>query len=80
MSRIEHVIPVEHGYDDIEQQWSCTEDGYTPTIGVGYGSLGGELYWYATTDVFAHRISEMRSAGSGRRSTRRSAAPSPRRR
>lgn len=51
---IEHAIPVAKGYDDIEQLWSSTEVGYTPTMGVGYGGLGGELYWYAHTNVFEH--------------------------
>lgn len=51
---IEHALPVADAYDDVEQLWSATEVGYTPTMGVGYGGLGGELYWYAHTDVFAH--------------------------
>jgi imidazolonepropionase-like amidohydrolase len=51
---IEHAVPVAHGYDDLKQLWSATEVGYTPTMGVGYGGLGGELYWYAHTNVFEH--------------------------
>ena len=51
---IEHAIPVARGYGDIEQLWSGTEVGYTPTMGVGYGGLGGEIYWYAHTNVFEH--------------------------
>ncbi len=51
---VEHAVPIAHGYDDLEQLWSGTEVGYTPTMGVGYGGLGGELYWYAHTDVFEH--------------------------
>jgi imidazolonepropionase-like amidohydrolase/Tol biopolymer transport system component len=51
---IEHAIPIERGYADVMQLWSGTEVGYTPTIGVGYGGLWGENYWYATTDVFDH--------------------------
>ncbi|MEM6295729.1 MAG: amidohydrolase family protein, partial [Myxococcota bacterium] len=51
---IEHAVPVANGYDDLEQLWVGTEVGYTPTMGVGYGGLGGELYWYAHTNVFEH--------------------------
>lgn len=51
---IEHAVPVEKGYDDMKQLWSGTEVGYTPTMGVGYGGLGGEIYWYAHTNVFEH--------------------------
>ncbi len=51
---IEHAIPVAKGYDDVKQLWSGTAVGYTPTMGVGYGGLGGEIYWYAHTNVFEH--------------------------
>lgn len=49
---IEHAIPIAKGYRDVVQLWSGTEVGYTPTIGVGYGGLWGENYWYAHTNVF----------------------------
>jgi len=49
---IEHALPVARAYRDVSQLWSGTEVGYTPTIGVGYGGLGGENYWYAHTNVF----------------------------
>jgi hypothetical protein len=29
------------------QLWGRTKVGYTPTLGVAYGGLGGENYWYA---------------------------------
>src|SRR6185503_17128728 len=51
---IEHSIPIAAGYKDLVQLWSGTKVGYTPTLGVGYGGLFGETYWYAHGDVFAH--------------------------
>jgi len=51
---IEHAVPVANGYADMKQLWSGTDVGYTPTMGVGYGGLGGEIYWYAHTNVFEH--------------------------
>lgn len=51
---IEHAVPVAAIYDDVVQLWSATEVGYTPTLGVAYGGLMGENYWYAQTDVWAH--------------------------
>jgi imidazolonepropionase-like amidohydrolase/Tol biopolymer transport system component len=50
---VEHSIPVGAIYDDVEQLWGGTKVGYTPTLGVAYGGLMGELYWYAHTDVWA---------------------------
>ncbi|HEY8379309.1 MAG TPA: amidohydrolase family protein, partial [Nannocystis sp.] len=49
---VEHALPVPAVYADVLQLWSGTKVGYTPTLGVAYGGLGGELYWYATTDVW----------------------------
>ena len=49
---IEHAIPVANVYDDVLQFWSQTEVGYTPTLVVAYGGLGGENYWYRFTDVW----------------------------
>ncbi len=51
---IEHAVPVARGYADVLQLWSGTEVGYTPTIGVGYGGIWAENYWYAHTNVFEH--------------------------
>jgi hypothetical protein len=51
---IEHALPVAVGYADVVALWSGTGVGYTPTLGVGYGGLWGENYWYAHTEVFAH--------------------------
>jgi imidazolonepropionase-like amidohydrolase len=51
---IEHAIPVANAYKDVVQLWAGTRVGYTPTMGVGYGGLSGEVYWYAHTNVFEH--------------------------
>jgi Tol biopolymer transport system component/imidazolonepropionase-like amidohydrolase len=51
---VEHSIPVANIYDDIKQLWSQTEVGYTPTLGVAYGGIWGENYWYEKTDVWKH--------------------------
>ncbi len=51
---IEHSLPVANIYDDIKQMWNQTEVGYTPTLGVAYGGIWGENYWYDKTDVWAH--------------------------
>lgn len=50
---IEHTFPVEIVYKDVLQFWKNTEVGYTPTLGVGYGGLSGEYYWYEHDDVWA---------------------------
>ena len=31
---------------------SQSATGYTPTLGVAYGGLSGELFWYDRTDVW----------------------------
>lgn len=49
---VEHAIPVAPLYGDVLQLWSQTHVGYTPTLGVAYGGLMGENYWYAKTDVW----------------------------
>jgi len=49
---IEHAISLARGYDDVEQLWSQSGTGYTPTFGVAYGGLSGELYWYEHTNVW----------------------------
>ncbi|ANM32435.1 amidohydrolase [Acidobacteria bacterium Mor1] len=52
---LEHAIPIARGYDDVEQMWSQTEVGYSPTFGVCYGGLSGETYWYDRTDVWRNK-------------------------
>jgi imidazolonepropionase-like amidohydrolase/Tol biopolymer transport system component len=51
---IEHSLPIGDVYEDVIQLWSGTKVGYTPTLGVAYGGLAGEVYWYAASDVFAN--------------------------
>jgi len=51
---IEHALPVARVYDDVLQLWSHTATGYTPTLGVAYGGLSGENYWYERDDVWRH--------------------------
>ena len=51
---IEHSLPVETLYDDVLQFWSQTEVGYVPTLGVAYGGIWGENYWYAQSNVWEH--------------------------
>lgn len=51
---IEHSLPVAAIYDDIRQLWDQTDVAYTPTLGVAYGGIWGENYWYAETDVWKH--------------------------
>jgi len=52
---VEHTIPIGAIYDDVKQLWSSTGVGFTPTLGVAYGGLDGEHYWYAKTDVWAEQ-------------------------
>ncbi len=49
---IEHAISIARGYEDVAQLWSQSGTGYTPTLGVAYGGLSGENYWYEHTDVW----------------------------
>ncbi len=51
---VEHCLPVARAYSDVFQLWGKTQVGYTPTLGVAYGGLGGENYWYAHTEVWEH--------------------------
>lgn len=49
---IEHSLSVENIYDDVVQLWSQSNVGYTPTLGVAYGGIQGDNYWYAHTEVW----------------------------
>lgn len=75
---IEHAIPLEVMHEDVLQFWQQTETGYTPTLGVAYGGIWGENYWYAHTDVWNHpRLSQYVPERVLRpRSMRREIAPS----
>jgi imidazolonepropionase-like amidohydrolase/Tol biopolymer transport system component len=49
---IEHAISLATAYDDVKQLWAASGTGYTPTLGVAYGGLSGEEYWYDRTEVW----------------------------
>ncbi|MBN8249754.1 MAG: amidohydrolase family protein, partial [Verrucomicrobia bacterium] len=51
---VEHSLPVERIYRDVQQFWGGSGTGYTPTLIVGYGGLDGEHYWYQHMDVWRH--------------------------
>ncbi len=55
-STIEHNLPQSMLYDDVLQFWSQTKVAYTPTLGVTYGGLGGEDYWYQKSNVWEHPL------------------------
>jgi imidazolonepropionase-like amidohydrolase len=74
---LEHSISTAKIYDDIKQLWSQSSMAYTPTMGVAYGGISGEHYWYDTTDVWLHpRLSKyVPSEFLDPRSMRRTKAP-----
>lgn len=49
---IEHALPVAKVYGDVVQLWRASGTGYTPTMGVAYGGIMGENYWYDRTNVW----------------------------
>jgi len=51
---IEHSLSVGAIYDDVVQFWGSSRVGNTPTLGVAYGGIQGEDYWYEHTDVWAN--------------------------
>jgi len=55
-STIEHNLPQSMLYDDVLQFWGQTNVAYTPTLGVTYGGLSGEVYWYQASNVWEHPI------------------------
>ncbi|WP_323846154.1 amidohydrolase family protein [Microbulbifer magnicolonia] len=52
---VEHSLPIANVYADVEQLWSQTRVGYTPTFVVAYGGLSGEYYWYDRTEVWKNQ-------------------------
>ena len=52
---VEHSLPVANIYRDVLEFWSRTKVGYTPTLVVGFGGLGGEFFWYERTNVWEHQ-------------------------
>lgn len=51
---VEHTLPNQHIYGDVLQFWPQTEVGFTPTLVVAFGGIGGENYWYKHMDVWKH--------------------------
>jgi len=51
---VEHSLPVDRIYRDVQQFWGGSGTGYTPTLIVGYGGLDGEHYWYQHMDAWQH--------------------------
>jgi imidazolonepropionase-like amidohydrolase/Tol biopolymer transport system component len=49
---IEHSLPVENIYADVRQLWREARTSYAPTLGVAYGGISGERYWYQHTEVW----------------------------
>lgn len=49
---IEHNVPVVPLYKDVQELWSASETGYTPTHIVNYGSMSGEYYFYQKYNVW----------------------------
>lgn len=74
---LEHSISTAKVYDDIKQLWSQSDMAYTPTMGVAYGGISGEHFWYDTTEVWKHpRLSKyVPSEFLDPRSMRRTKAP-----
>jgi len=55
-STIEHNLPQSMLYDDVLQFWSQTKVAYTPTLGVTFGGMSAEDYWYKESNVWEHPI------------------------
>jgi imidazolonepropionase-like amidohydrolase/Tol biopolymer transport system component len=55
-SALEHNLPQSQLYDDVLQFWGQTNVAYTPTLGVTYGGLRGEDYWYMKGNVWEHPL------------------------
>jgi Tol biopolymer transport system component/imidazolonepropionase-like amidohydrolase len=49
---IEHSVPLAKLYDDALSLWAGSGTYYTPTLGVSYGGLSGENYWYQHDNVW----------------------------
>ncbi|KAA3608071.1 MAG: amidohydrolase [Planctomycetota bacterium] len=52
---VEHSLPLERIYQDVQQLWGKTQVGYTPTLIVGYGGIWGENYWYDQLNVWENQ-------------------------
>jgi imidazolonepropionase-like amidohydrolase/Tol biopolymer transport system component len=70
---VEHNVPVETFYQDVQQFFSRSKVGYTPTLVVTYGGPAADPYWRAHTEVWKqpllqkHMPESVLVAGSARR-------------
>ncbi|WP_076744994.1 amidohydrolase family protein [Sphingomonas jeddahensis] len=55
-STLEHNIPLETFYEDIQQFFAASKTNYTPTLVVTFGGLAGDPYWRQHTEVFANPL------------------------
>lgn len=53
---IEHNVPVDVMYQDVQQYFSRSKVGYTPTLVVTYGGPAGDPYWRAHTEIWKHPL------------------------
>jgi imidazolonepropionase-like amidohydrolase/Tol biopolymer transport system component len=53
---IEHNFPQSRLYEDVLSYFGQSKVGYTPTLGVTFGGLGGDPYWRMATDVWKHPL------------------------
>ena len=53
---LEHNIPQAVLYEDVLDFFGATKVGYTPTLGVTYGGMGGEPYWSQESQVWKHPL------------------------
>jgi len=74
---VEHSLPVQHIYKDVQQLWGPTKVGYTPTLIVGYGGLDGESYMFDRSKVWENErlLNFVPRAIVDTRSRRRQTAP-----
>ncbi len=49
---IEHSLPIGKIYKDVIDYWASSQTSHTPTLGVAYGGLKGEEYWYEHSEVW----------------------------
>ncbi|MFQ5527748.1 MAG: amidohydrolase family protein [Thermoanaerobaculia bacterium] len=52
---IEHSMTLKTIYDDVLQLWSQAGTGYTPTLGVSFGGMEGERWFYDRDDVWENQ-------------------------
>jgi imidazolonepropionase-like amidohydrolase/Tol biopolymer transport system component len=53
---LEHNIPLGVFYNDVQQLFSRSKVGYTPTLVVTYGGPAGDPYWRSHTEVWKHPL------------------------